>query len=380
MGSLTLDLAFSWKLRGAGSKKTLCTLSLMVQATCRREEEERSCWFWSVYMFTLLMLGYPLTVVKWFLKWCKMLLWERLMRTMLALLRLPSLCGRAALLQKVVLQDVGSDYLLQDLVAACCCNHQYKVQPEASQWCTPGLLRYLHWGRYYLISSSKNWTKGHSTYREDTKLGGWYRRWVCYLSEGPGQPKGMRTQECHESQQREAPSPVPREECPMHQHSVGRLPGKQLCKEGHEHLSFYHFFSEEKQVDHEPAMWKKKKKKPIVHWVALGKALPSSWGRWSFFAQHCWDTCGVLGPVIVSEVQEREGHAEWAPWRATKKKGLKHLYYKETVHPGQEKAQGYLISTCKYLIEESKEDRDRFFSAVTGKEAMGINWKTGNSS
>lgn len=75
-----------------------------------------------------------------------MLLWERFMRTVLVLLRLPSLCGRAALLQKVVLKDASYDYFLQDLAATCYCNHQYKVQPEASQWCTPGLLGYLHWG------------------------------------------------------------------------------------------------------------------------------------------------------------------------------------------------------------------------------------------
>lgn len=55
------------------------------------------------------------------------------MRTVLVLLRLPSLCGRAALLQKVVLKVASYDYLLQDLVVACYCNHQYKVQPEASQ-------------------------------------------------------------------------------------------------------------------------------------------------------------------------------------------------------------------------------------------------------
>lgn len=54
-------------------------------------------------------------------------------------------------------------------------------------------------------------------------------------------------------------------------------------------------------------------------------------------------------------------------------KGLEHLSYKETVHPGQKKAQGYLINTYKYLIEDSTEDRARLFSAVAGKEVMEIN-------
>ena len=62
--------------------------------------------------------------------------------------------------------------------------------------------------------------------------------------------------------------------------------------------------------------------------------------------------------------------------RATKMmKGPEHLTGAGNVQPGEEKAQGDLISVYKYLQGGCKEDRARLFQwcAVTGQEVTGTN-------
>lgn len=91
------------------------------------------------------------------------------------------------------------------------------------------------------------------------------------------------------------------------------------------------------------------RRRPTASWVALGRALPA--GPFSALLSTGEATCGVLGPVLDSTVQERQGHTGKSPAKdheEDEETGASDIEGEPrragTVQPGGEKAWGKLIN------------------------------------
>lgn len=96
-------------------------------------------------------------------------------------------------------------------------------------------------------------------------------------------------------------------------------------------------------------------------------------------------TPGVLGPVLDSLVQGGHWHTGEGPAKGYNDEGIEiSLLWgtadkSESAQAWEEKAQGDVISVCKYQKGGCKEDRARHFPVVPGSEAKGTNWNAGAS-